>query len=265
LKALVVDDEPLVRSELTYTLQSVARGCLVREADSGREALDLLQRSDFDIVFLDIHMPELTGIEAAEAIKHLPTRPYVVFVTAHENYALAAFDVAASDYLLKPVTRERLTETLERLGIFARDAALSKALMMGRLVVQLGDRRLLVPIEDVRFVQVRGHQVSVALYDEAARLRGTLGGVEERLEAHGFVRAHRAYIVNPQHVVEFVPFAGGTYALHMDDRARSEVPVSRHFASAVRAAVEAVGRGALGERDARRQRQKAPPPPSATS
>lgn len=240
MKALVVDDEPLVRSELVYTLQRVADGCLVSEAQSGIEALDLLYRSEFDIVFLDVRMPGLSGLEAAASIAKNGGNPPVVFVTAHENYAVRAFEVAAFDYLLKPVTEERLSATLQRLGFNAGTASLSKG-AKERIAVKAGERTLLVAVEDIRFVQARGHVVTVALFEQVCRMRHTLRESFDALETHGFMRTHRAYLANPAHVLEVVPFVAGAYALRMNDRARSEIPVSRNFAPAVRAALEAVG------------------------
>jgi two-component system, LytTR family, response regulator LytT len=238
VKVLIVDDEALVRNELAYLLTRVAADCTVREADTAIQALAFLQQAAFDVVFLDVRMPGLSGIDAAAVIEKLPLKPAVVFVTAHEEHALRAFELAAFDYLLKPVTEERLSATVGRLR--ARNAAKSapQQSAAGRLPVDWGGRTFLVPIGDVRFVQARGHTVTVVMFDQTFRFRGTLGECAQRLEPHGFIRVHRAYLVNPRHVVEANPIMAGAYALRVDDRARSEVPVSRNFAAAVRTALE---------------------------
>jgi DNA-binding LytR/AlgR family response regulator len=238
MRALVVDDEPVVRKELVYTLGRVAPACKVEEAESAVDALALLQSTAYDVVFLDIRMPGLDGLDAAAVIKRLPKRPWIVFVTAYPDYALSAFDVAASDYLLKPVTEERLADTLRRLRSQpgARKAAEQPEHM--RLPVVDEGRTLLLRIEDIRFVEARDHLVSVRLFDRSYRFRGPLGECAARLERHGFLRVHRAYIVNPAHVVEVNPFLAGTYVIRVDDRTRSEVPVSRNFAAAVRTAFD---------------------------
>jgi two-component system response regulator LytT len=238
VKALVVDDEPLVRNELAYMLARVARDCAVKEADSAVQALALLQQSAYDVVFLDVRMPGMTGLDAAAVIEHLPKRPHVVFVTAHEDHALRAFELAAFDYLLKPVTEERLALTLGRMRSRTAANQRGEASASGRLPVDSGGRTFLVPVADIRFVQARGHVVTVALFDQAFRFRGTLGECMRRLEPNGFLRVHRAYLVNPRHVVEANPILAGAYALRVDDRARSEVPVSRNFAASVRAAFQ---------------------------
>jgi two-component system response regulator LytT len=239
MKALIVDDEPLVRNELAYMLTRVAQDCTVREAGNAQDALALLQATPFDVVFLDVSMPGLDGLDTAAIIDKLPSKPLVVFVTAHEKHALRAFELAAFDYLLKPVTEERLTATLGRLR--ARAAAKSAgaaASSSGRLPVDWDGRTFLVPVADIRYVQARGHVVTVVLFEQSFRFRGTLAECAHRLEAHGFLRVHRAYLVNPRHVVEANPIMAGAYALRVDDRAHSEVPVSRNFAGAVRTAFE---------------------------
>ena len=237
MKALVVDDEPLVRNEFVYMLARVASDCAVREAGTALQALSLLQHAPFDVVFLDIRMPGLSGLEALSLINRIPNHPRVVFVTAHEDHALRAFELAAFDYLLKPVTEQRLAATFERL----RTAAAAKTHappLQGRLPVEGRGRTLLVPVSDIRYVAARGHVVSVALYDQTFRFRGTLADCEQRLESYDFMRVHRAYLVNPHHVVDVSTLIAGAYALHVDDRVRSEIPVSRNFAPAVRAAFE---------------------------
>jgi DNA-binding LytR/AlgR family response regulator len=236
MKALVVDDEPVVRKELVYTLGRVAPHCKVEEAESAAEALALLQSSAFDVVFLDIRMPGVDGLDTAAILKRLPKRPGIVFVTAYPDYALSAFDVAASDYLLKPVTEERLADTLRRLG--SGPGAKKPEPEHARLPVVDEGRTLLLRIEDIRFVEARDHVVTVRLFDQSYRFRGPLSECAERLERHDFLRVHRAYIVNPRHVVEVNNFLGGTYVIRVDDRTRSEVPVSRNFAQAVRQAFE---------------------------
>ena len=115
LLALIVDDEAPARAELRFLLERIEDVEVVGEAASVREALALAARLDYDVVFCDISMPELTGIDAAREIMSWPKRPHVVFVTAHQDYAVQAFSVDAFDYLLKPVAEDRLAQTVERL------------------------------------------------------------------------------------------------------------------------------------------------------
>ena len=237
MRALVVDDEALVRSDLVHALARVAPDFEVREAQSAQEALALLNRLPCDVVFLDIRMPGLSGLDAVAVIDQLPRRPPVVFVTAYADHALKAFEFAALDYLLKPVTEQRLAATLKRVRAHAYDKTVEPS-MVERLPVDVEGRTLLVRIDEIRYVQARGHLVTVALFDQDFRFRGSLLECSQRLEAHGVLRVHRAYLVNPRHVVELNPFLAGTYSLHVDDRKHSSIPVSRNFVPAVRAAFQ---------------------------
>ena len=127
LLALIVDDEAPARAELRYLLEQVGDVHVVGEAASVREALALASRVEYDVVFCDISMPELSGIDAAREIAAWPRRPKVVFVTAHEDYAVQAFSVDAFDYVLKPVSEERLARTVQRLRSALRNEPVKSA------------------------------------------------------------------------------------------------------------------------------------------
>jgi len=239
VRALVVDDEPLVRSELVYALSKVAEDIDVAEAGNAVDALRELAKTPYDVVFLDINLPGLSGLEAAKVIEALPNAPHVVFVTAHGTYALDAFELAAIDYLVKPVSRARLVRTIERFRALRESAAAANVANGAptRVALEDGERTRLVKINDIRYVQANGHVVTARLFDGDLRWKGPLSEASSRLEPAGFVRVHRAYLVNPERVVEVEPFFGGSYLLRVDDKARSEVPVSRNYLPAVRKAL----------------------------
>lgn len=240
LRVLVVDDEAPARAELGHLLGRVASVERLDEAASVVEALARLQSERYDLVLLDIRMPGVTGLEAMEVINRLPDRPPVIYVTAYDEYALAAFEVAASDYLLKPVSEARLRRAIERV-VRPRGpgSAGTAAVRRNRLpVVEDDGRTVLVRIADIRFIHVRGHSVFVRTFDHELRSRASLAELAERLAPHGFLRVHRAFLVNPDHVLEIHPFFAGTYILRVDDKGRSEVPVSR---ASVRQLREAFG------------------------
>ncbi len=237
MRALVVDDEPLVRSELLYALERVAEDFVVEEASSAAMALATLAASPFDVVFLDIGLPGMSGIEAMTVINSLPHRPSVVFVTAFDEHALRAFELGATDYVVKPVNEERLAVTIARLRAAHSPQVPGKpATGSVRLPLEEDDRRMLVRINEIRMVHANGHVVLATLADKELRFRGSLAECAARLEPLGFLRVHRSYLVNPDHVVEIEPFFGGTYVLRLDDKRRSEAPVSRGFMPAVRQA-----------------------------
>jgi len=236
MKALVVDDEPLVRSELVYALGRVAEDLDVTEAESAVTALALLTERPFDVIFLDIGLPDISGLEAMTVIKKLRRPPVVVFVTAYDEHALEAFELAATDYVVKPVSEARLAQTVARVRAQMDRKPASGDKSTGRIPLERDERTLLVRIDDVRVVHANGHLVTAQTFDQALRFRGSLGEAAARLERHGFLRVHRSYLVNPEHVVEVTPFFGGSYVLRVDDKARSEVPVSRGYFPVVKKA-----------------------------
>jgi DNA-binding LytR/AlgR family response regulator len=236
LKVLVVDDEPLVRSELVYALGKVAPDFAVTEAGDAVEALQLLAGSAYDIAFLDINLPGLSGLDATKVIAALPSPPQVVFVTADDSRAVDAFELAAVDYVVKPVSGARLARTVERLRSLRGTGAgpNGSGAPPSRVALEDGERMRLVKVAEIRYVQANGHVVTARVFDGDLRWKGSLAEAAARLEPAGFLRVHRAYLVNPDRVVEVEPFFGGSFLLRVDDKARSEVPISRNFLPAVR-------------------------------
>jgi len=235
LRALICDDEALVRAELAFALRDVVSPCDIVEVETAAAALSALRERPFDVLFLDIHMPGLSGIEALRRLESIADAPPVIIVSAHEDYALAAFEHAAADYLLKPVNRARLAKTLERI----KRTGSPQTPPPSRIAVELGASTKMVSIDDVRFVEASGHRIEIHLYDEIARYRGSLASCERLLEAHGFMRVHRAYLVNVRHIVEVCPSFAGTSSVRVDDRTRSTVPVSRNHARKLRSSLGA--------------------------
>ncbi len=239
MRALVVDDEPLVRSELVYALGRIGGEIEVGEAGDALEALRALAGEPYDVVFLDINLPGLSGIEASRVIGKLERAPQIVFVTADDSHAVDAFELAAVDYVVKPVSQARLARTVERLRAL-RGTAPVPALGAGaplRVALEDGERQRLVRIAEIRYVQANGHLVTARVGEGDLRWKGSLTDAAARLEPCGFLRVHRAYLVNPERVVEVEPYFGGSYVLRVDDKVRSEVPVSRNYLPAVRKAL----------------------------
>jgi DNA-binding LytR/AlgR family response regulator len=235
MRVLVADDEAPAREELVYLLGRIEGVHVVDQASSATEVLRCLRDREYDVVFLDIRMPGLTGLEAAAVVNHFPAHPPIVFVTAYHEHALAAFDVAATDYVLKPVSELRLRRALQRVQARRASGANPRS-HARRIPVRAEGGTLLLRIEAIRFAYARGHAVLVRTFDAEYRAMATLSDLGGRLEKYGFLRTHRAYLVNPDHVLEIHPFFAGAYLLRMDDKGRSEVPVSRGYARVVRSA-----------------------------
>lgn len=233
MRALVVDDEKPARDEMVYMLQRLHPEAQVEEADNALEALALLQRNRYDVVFLDIRMPGLSGLDAMKVINQIPQRPHVVFITAYDEYAVEAFEVAATDYLLKPVSEQRLRLSLERLTSTPRPAREGHSSepasggRQGKLPVEWEGRTIILNTQDIRYACAQGDYTFIRTYQDEYKTRYSLAELAERLVPAGFLRVHRSFLVNLDHILEVHPFFGGTYVVVLDDKAHSEVPVAR--------------------------------------
>jgi DNA-binding LytR/AlgR family response regulator len=242
LSVLVVDDEAPARDELAFLLQQQELVGRVLQAPSATACLEVLGRGGVDAVFLDVRMPHLDGLALARLIGQMARPPQVVFVTAYEDHAVEAFGLAAVDYLMKPVRPERLGMTVQRLARARADAgtvASPPAVppLGDRIAVSTGGRIRLVPAADVRVAVADGEGVTVRTAEGRYHVRHTLHELEERLEAHGFLRVHRAYLVNLNHVSSIDSFFNGTYLLKLAGINDLTVPVSRRHAADLRAAI----------------------------
>jgi DNA-binding LytR/AlgR family response regulator len=245
LRVLVVDDEQPARDELAFQLGRLDEVDEVLGAAEATECLRLLECGDIDAVFLDVRMPGLDGLELGRIVRLLARPPMLVFVTAFDSYAVEAFGLAAVDYLLKPVRAERLRATVKRLletrrGIEAGAASghpEDEDALGDRLPVLARGRIVLVNVADIRVALVAGERVALHTKEGRFQARHTLAELEHRLHGRGFLRVHRAYLVNLRHVLTIESFFNGTYLLKLRDVPDLTVPVSRRHAADLRAAV----------------------------
>jgi two-component system LytT family response regulator len=200
-RALIVDDERTARSGLRAMLAAHPDITVIGEASNGGQAATAIELHHPDLVFLDIQMPDR---DAFELLADFPPerRPAIIFVTAHRQHALQAFGMSAVDYLLKPFGRERLAAAVRRTVRFLRGAAVESAGVGAgkRLVVRDGERLAFVDPTDVRWFEVYGNYLRLALAGRQLLLRETLGALATRLDAGTFVRISRSVVVNLQHV-----------------------------------------------------------------
>ena len=234
LKAMIVDDEAPARSELAYLLGEVGGVEVVTDATGVREAIEKLKEYPVDVIFLDINMPEATGLQFAEALKHLKFPPLVVFVTAYSEYAADAFEVNAIDYLQKPVETERLAKAVQRV----RDqvALQAQAQRNERISVEKGGKKILIGIDTIRFVKARDDYAYLQTDTDRYFSTVSLAQLEKRLEGHGFFRVHRAYLVNLSMVEEVESIKGGTLSLTLTG-VEEKIPVSRRRVASLKKAL----------------------------
>jgi DNA-binding LytR/AlgR family response regulator len=229
IRALLVDDEAPARAELRYLLATHPEVEVVGEAATAVEALKLASAVPYDAVFIDIEMPGLSGLDAARLVHGRAGAPQLVFVTAHEHYAIEAFAVEALDYLLKPVDPERLAQVVRRLGKKPATPA-----PVQKVPVVSGGKTVLLGWDDVHYARADGDYCRVHTYDRSYLCTRSLRELEETLPADRFVRIHRSYLVNLGKVAAVKRPGADRLRLTLDDAERTELDVARRQSKAVR-------------------------------
>jgi two-component system, LytTR family, response regulator len=239
MKALIVEDEPLARRTLRSFLAEETDIELVGEATDGLSALEAIDRLTPDLVFLDVRLPELSGLEVLTLARHSPA---VVFTTAFDRYAVAAFEHEAVDYLVKPFGRRRFRETLERVRRRVpaeRTAASTSRLGEGlverplrRLFARAKGRIVQIPIEDVERIEGAGDYSEVHCASERYLVDLRLKTLDERLDDERFLRVHRSHIVNLDQIGEI--YARDPHRLELRMASGAMVPASRSGSTRLR-------------------------------
>ena len=242
IRCLIVDDEPLVRERLRTLLAGHADVQIVGEAGDGPSALEAFDETAPQVVFLDIQMPGLTGLEVAEAWRREGALPIIIFVTAFDQFALDAFRLHALDYLTKPIDAERFSESMERAREILRlpdrdelDRRIQAMIEMHErrlsvrphLVVREQERYLLVPTSEIHCLEATGNYVQLHCERGNHILRSTLAAVEAKLDPRRFLRVHRSWIVNLEQVREAQPWTKGGWILLT--RSGLKVPVGQQY------------------------------------
>ena len=259
IRTLIVDDEPLARRGLQLRLARHADIEVVAEAANGREAFHAVSSQRPDLMFLDVQMP---GVDGFALLRALPATqiPLTVFVTAYDQYALAAFAASALDYLLKPVDDARFDESIERarsrlserkaedhyerllkliatlpnaaelkLEALAGDTA---SPVPGKLTIKDGQRVLRIDVDQIAWIDAAGDYMCIHTRNDTHVLRGTMHDLEQRLDPRRFARVHRSTIVNVARVKEMRPHHNGEYFLVLDSG--QELKLSRSYKDKLR-------------------------------
>ena len=231
IRTLLVDDEPLARSNLRSLLSKHDSVEVVGECSNGKEALQFLSATPIDLVFLDVQMPEMDGFQVLEALD-CPQMPAIIFVTAFDEHAIRAFDVSATDYLLKPVDDERFARALRR----AKDALARREFgeievrvasllsqreperkFPSRLLVKTHSRVFFVPVDDIDYIEAEDYYSALHIGTKTHLLREPIKELESRLDPSLFVRVHRSTIVNVRRIKELRNLPGGGHSVHLID------------------------------------------------
>jgi two-component system, LytTR family, response regulator len=250
IRVLVVDDEPLARTGVRTMLEADPEMDVVGEAASAAEAIDLIQQLRPELVMLDVQMPDGTGFDVIRRVG-LPQMPAVVFITAYDEFAVAAFEVNAVDYLLKPFDDERFAITMERAKKVARQAHVGELtrrladLLAGagapvsaatpapahryvdRLAVKSAGRTFFLRVAEIDWIEAADYYVRIHVGKVAHLLRESLNTLETRLDPTQFFRVHRSAIVNIDRIRELQPYFHGNYVLILHDGTKLKLSRAR--------------------------------------
>ncbi|MGC4943753.1 LytR/AlgR family response regulator transcription factor [Kribbella sp. DT2] len=232
LRALVADDEEPALAELVYLLQRDERIGPIETASNGPDALKLLQATDFDVVFCDIKMPGLDGIDLARVLSKFVKPPQIVFVTAYDEHAVAAFELEATDYVMKPVRAERLGEAVRRVVSTGGPLVVQSPEETDdeTIPVELAGVTRFVQRSTVRYVEAQGDYARLHTGQNSHLVRVPLSTLEERWRDAGFTRIHRSTLVALAHVDE-MRVDGGRCAVRVGE---DWLPVSRRHTRELR-------------------------------
>jgi len=232
-KIIIIDDEPLARSITKEYLQKHPELEIMQECNDGFEGLKAIQEHQPDLIFLDIQMPKITGFEMLELLDQPPS---VIFTTAFDEYAIKAFEAHAIDYLLKPFNQERFDKAIakwkeqkvnstEKATQDLLESASQSPSQNHRIVVKNGSKIKIIPVHDVQYLEAADDYVKIHTSEGYFLKNKTMTHFENTLDKEQFVRSHRSYIVNVQHITRIDPYEKDNHVAIL--RSGVKVPVSR--------------------------------------
>lgn len=237
--AIVVDDEPYAREELIYILSHFPTCQIIGEAGSAKDCIFLYSKVKPDVVFLDIEMPDMSGLETANMLSNFSKPPLIVFATAYDDYAIKAFELGAIDYILKPFEEKRIAKTIMRIENLKNNQTewnnavkklsqfLGKKKVFKKLPVQQKAGVIsFIPYVDILYCEAYEGGVKIFTLKDEYYFDGTLSELEIRLKEEGFMRVHKSYIVNLKRIESVLPWFKGTYWLVIEGK-KSQIPVSK--------------------------------------
>jgi two-component system LytT family response regulator len=235
-RVVVADDEPAARRGVRQMLTPFTDFAIVGEARDGRETLAALAALQPDVLFLDVQMPEMSGLEVTRRVSG--ARPLVVFLTAYEQFAVRAFDAEAADYLVKPVSEARFAATIRRL---ARRLATGGAAEEPTIAVSVPGGTKVIQTSEIDWIEAADYYARLWVGNKSYLIRESLAQLEERVGRHGFVRAHRQALVRVSGVRALRNAPEGEMMAVL--RSGAAVPVSRRRRAAFVGAVKGIARG----------------------
>ncbi|MGT2833116.1 LytR/AlgR family response regulator transcription factor [Streptococcus halotolerans] len=234
MKVVVIDDEPLARMELSYLLEQTNDVTDIWEGESIDDAFQLILTHQPDLLFLDIHLTDESGLDLAKRLSTVPQAPLIVFATAYDNHAVEAFEVNALDYILKPFEQDRIQRTIHKakqvLSTEVEQSEKGAEKSSRRLTVETDERIYLIPFEDIIYCEVQGKETTVYTKTASHTSHTSLSAIEKLLTTDRFMKVHRSYLINQDQIKEIQPWFNQTYQITMTNGGK--VPVSRSYLKA---------------------------------
>ncbi|GGP10049.1 LytR/AlgR family response regulator transcription factor [Oceanobacillus neutriphilus] len=236
IHTMVAEDEQLAREELIYLLEKEKDVKLLPSAETGEQLVKLYKEYEPDVIFLDVHMPGMRGVEAAKKILELVyiETPLFIFTTAYDDYAVEAFDIEAVDYMLKPYDTERFQKAMNRLRkrmqqLESKDTQLSKQSIpsSSKLLIDNDDRTIVLSPDAIYYAVPHKRMLEIHTEEKVIYSRMSLQELEKKLQGHAFFRTHRSYLVNLNHIQEITPWFNGASNITLQDKNQTTIPVSR--------------------------------------
>lgn len=238
IRTLIVDDERYAREELTYLLSKFPDVQVVGEAESGETAILKTVQLLPDVVFLDVEMPRMNGVEVAKILVELKKVPLIIFATAYPQFAAEAFRINAIDYLLKPYDEEQLKQTIARIDkVVYPEEKVDATSNLGKLAVEKEGEIDYIYIQDILYMY-RDEKVTKIITQKCDyEIRTSLKDLESRLVSFSFFRIHKSYLVNLKYVSRLTPWFNGAYQLELESRGE-KLSVSRNYVKDLRQRLE---------------------------
>lgn len=231
IRTIIVEDEELARNLLKSFLKDAENIELIAECENGFEGVKMINELKPDLVFLDIQMPKITGFELLELLDH---KPHIIFATAYDQYALKAFEYNAADYLLKPYSKDRLMEAIEKVANRIKDEGPAsdvaekvsdypKEDFLDRIVVKDRHKIHIIPVDQVRYIESMDDYVMIYTHEGRYMKQKTMKYLESALNPKNFVRIHRSYIVKVEEINEIQQYEKESYIVILHDKTKLKV------------------------------------------
>ncbi|MBF8982789.1 response regulator transcription factor [Lutibacter sp. B2] len=226
MKSIIVEDEYPAREELKYFIQKYSSIEIENEFDTALAALKFLENHHVDIIFLDINMPNFDGVSFAKVVSKFEKKPKIIFITAHKDHAIEAFEIGAFDYILKPYSEERMIHTLKRLQKREEKNEGGK-LDIKKIILYKEEKMIVIDPTKIYYCEAKERETMVYTEEEEYISKMNISHFLEKLPGNIFFRSHRSYIINIDKIQEIIPWFNNTYNVKLQNM-KVEIPVSRN-------------------------------------